>query len=74
MKTNLKTQLEAYKNEKTILGSCGKKDKEGCFNFYDWFCQEKSLKNKALNLMPKVKKFSEAFGVEGYMTILEFAI
>ena len=28
-----------------------------CFNFYDWFCRDESLKNKARELFGKVKKF-----------------
>lgn len=30
--------------------------KDKCFNFYDWFCKDSSLKNKAKNLFNKVKK------------------
>ena len=42
--TNLKQQLDGFKNG-LYLDSEGNNDK--CFNFYDWFCKDKSLKNKA---------------------------
>ena len=29
--------------------------KDNCFGFYDWFCQDKSLKNKSKSLLTKVK-------------------
>lgn len=32
---------------------------EGCYFFYDWFCNDKSLETKAKSLMPKVKKVVE---------------
>ena len=31
-----------------------------CYNFYDWFCKDSSLKNKAKSLFAKVKKFLKA--------------
>ena len=29
--------------------------KENCFEFYDWFCQDQSLKNRAKKFIPKLK-------------------
>ena len=34
-----------------------------CFNFFDWFCKESSLENKAKQLFPRVKTFAEKMGV-----------
>jgi hypothetical protein len=51
---SLKQQLEAFKNG-TILASDGTMD--WCFNFYDWFCKDSSLENKAKRLFPMVAKF-----------------
>jgi hypothetical protein len=57
MKTNLKTQLEAF--EKGIfLDSDG--NESWCFNFYDWFCKDTSLERKSRSLFAKVKKFIKA--------------
>ena len=54
MRITLKQQLDAFKEGK-IIDSDGLESK--CFNFYDWFCKDSSLKNKAFQLFPKVKKF-----------------
>ena len=54
MKTTLRTQLEAFENG-IILDSDGKSS--SCFNFYDWFCKDSSLWNKAIKLFGQVKKF-----------------
>lgn len=32
----------------------------GCYNFYDWFCRESSLPNKAKSLFSKVKSLVKA--------------
>ena len=55
----LRDQLNAFKDDKDdpFLG-----DKS--FFFYDWFCQDKSLKRKALALFPKVKKFVDLMGID----------
>ena len=54
MSTTLTQQLAAFEQGKFI-------DSEGretrCFNFYDWFCKEKSLKNKAIRLFSLVKRW-----------------
>ena len=56
-KTTLRKQLEAFDNGKYL-------DNEGkeswCFNFYDWFCKDESLKRKADTLFRQVKKFVAA--------------
>ena len=55
MKTTLRQQLEAFENG-VFLDSNGSKD-SGCFVFYDWFCRDSSLKNKAIKLFKQVKLF-----------------
>ena len=55
MKTTLRQQLEAFENG-IFLDSNGSKD-SGCFVFYDWFCRDSSLKNKAIKLFKQVKLF-----------------
>ena len=55
MKVTLKKQLEAF--EKGIyLDSYGNEDSE-CYNFYDWFCKDTSLKAKADKLFKQVKRW-----------------
>ncbi len=56
---SLKQQLEAFENG-TMLASDGRKDDNGCWNFYDWFCEETSLKAKSERLMRMVKRFVKA--------------
>jgi hypothetical protein len=56
-KTTLRKQLEAFDNGK-YLDSDGKES--WCFNFYDWFCKDESLKRKADTLFRQVKKFVAA--------------
>jgi hypothetical protein len=55
MKTTLKQQIAAWKNNRTILNSAG----EVCpfYGFYDWFCKDSSLRIRGERLMPKVIKF-----------------
>ena len=54
MKTTLKQQLEAFKEGKFI-------DSEGneteCYNFYDWFCNDKALKAKSERLFKMVRRW-----------------
>lgn len=52
--TTLRQQLEAFDNGKYIDGE-GKES--WCYNFYDWFCKDESLKRKADTLFRQVKKF-----------------
>jgi hypothetical protein len=47
----LRQQLEAF-NLGVFLDSTGDVD-SGCYNFYDWFCKDSSLKNKATKLFKK---------------------
>jgi hypothetical protein len=54
MKTTLKNQLEAF-DRGVFLDSDGKES--WCYNFYDWFCKDKSLERKSVALFKKVKKF-----------------
>jgi hypothetical protein len=54
MRTTLTQQLEAFENGK-IIDSDG--EESWCFNFYDWFCKDKSLKNKATRLFMLVKRW-----------------
>lgn len=62
MKTaNLKMQLEAFAQGRII-------DSEGiedfCFNFYDWFCKDSSLKNKATKLFAQTKRLVEKLDID----------
>ena len=50
----LKEQLDAF-SKGIFLDSDGKSSQ--CYNFYDWFCEDKSLENKAKLLFAKTKKF-----------------
>jgi hypothetical protein len=54
-KTTLREQLESFKNGQ-IMESDGSIN-TGCYNFYDWFCKDSSLENKAMRLFKKVIKF-----------------
>jgi hypothetical protein len=56
-KISLRQQLEAFDNGK-YLDSEGKES--WCFNFYDWFCKDESLKRKADTLFKQVKRFVAA--------------
>lgn len=53
-KISLNEQLYAFK-EGVILDADGTASE--CFNFFDWFCKDSSLKNKAKRLFPMVAKF-----------------
>jgi len=55
----LRKQLEAFERGE-ILGYRGEIDDKGCWNFYDWFCNNTSLKNKAKRLMGYTKRFVKA--------------
>ena len=57
MKATLKEQLEAF-DQGRFMDSDG--DESWCFNFYDWFCKDSSLQNKAKSLFAKVKRFLKA--------------
>ena len=53
-KANLKQQLEAQANG-IYLDSDGNESQ--CYNFYDWFCKDRALKNKAKSLYGNVRTF-----------------
>jgi len=53
----LRQQIEAFQSNKEFIN-------DNYFYFFDWFCNNSSLKNKAVSLMPKVIKFSEIMGVD----------
>ncbi len=55
MKTTLRQQLDAFENG-VFLESDGRTN-TGCFNFYDWFCSDKALKNKSITLFKQLKRF-----------------
>lgn len=50
----LKEQLDSY-SKGIIIDSDG--DINRCFNFYDWFCKDSSLENKAKKLFKQLKIF-----------------
>lgn len=54
MKATLRQQLEAL-DKGLVLDSDGQQSE--CHNFYDWFCKDSSLPNKAWKLFKQVKKF-----------------
>jgi hypothetical protein len=60
VKVSLREQLAAFKAGNIM-------DADGtvtfCFNFFDWFCHDSSLENKANKLFPRVKTFAEKMGV-----------
>lgn len=55
----LREQIEAFQNDKSFPGSMSH-----CYNFYDWFCKDESLKGKAEKLMPKVIKFAKKMSID----------
>ena len=61
MKVTLKQQLAAF-NDGIIIDNEG--DENKCYNFYDWFCKEKSLKGKSEKLFKAVKRFVEKYNVD----------
>lgn len=63
-KVNLTQQIEAWKSNKVILGSCGREGEEGCFNFYDWFGKDRTLENKAKILITKVITFCKKMDID----------
>lgn len=57
----LKVQLEEFEKG-NIIDYDGKSST--CYNFYDWFCQEKSLKRKSIKLYKQVKRFVKQFNID----------
>jgi hypothetical protein len=69
-KINLKQQLEAF--EKNIfIDSDGNEDNR-CYNFYDWFCRETSLKAKAEKLFKTSKRFIKQYNIDIENTYMFF--
>jgi hypothetical protein len=63
MKITLKQQLEAF-DKGIILDSDG--GESDCYNFYDWFCKDTSLKNKSM-VWGRANEFKEAIAVADSM-------
>ena len=61
MKVTLGHQLEAF-SKGIYLDSDG--TESGCFNFYDWSCEDKSLKGKANKLFPMVRRFAKQMNID----------
>ena len=57
---NLKKQIAAWKNDRTLLSHDGDKNEAGFWGFYDWFCKDTSLRIRSERLMPKVIRFVKA--------------
>jgi hypothetical protein len=62
MKATLRTQLKAFNNG-IIIDHEGVEDNR-CYNFYDWFCKDSSLKAKSEKLFKQVRRFAEVFKVD----------
>ena len=58
---NLKTQLESFANG-IYLDSDG--TESYCFNFYDWFCEDSELEDKANELFTETAIFVEKFEID----------
>jgi len=56
-KATLRQQLEAF-DKGIYLDSKG--EESWCYTFYDWFCQDSSLKRKSDTLFRQVKRFVAA--------------
>lgn len=54
-KSNLKEQIEQF--DKGLITDYDGNVDFNCFNFYDWFCNDSSLKNKSIKLFKQVKVF-----------------
>jgi hypothetical protein len=57
MKYTAKQQFDQFKADKTFLDT-------RCFYFYDWFCRDKSLENKARALMTKAITFAKLLDID----------
>lgn len=62
MNTTLTKQLEAF-NQGIIMDSDGAED-TGCYNFFDWFCKEKSLEAKSKKLFRAVKRWVKEMNID----------
>jgi hypothetical protein len=70
-KVSLAEQLSEWKLNKNILDSGGELN-GWAWNFYDWFCSDKSIEKRSKRLMPKVSKFIEYFNVDVHNTYVFF--
>lgn len=61
MAITLKKQLEAFE-QGIYLDSDGIENR--CYNFYDWFCKDTSLKDKATRLFKQAKRFVKKTGLD----------
>lgn len=59
--SNLTTQFKRF-HEGIYIDSDG--NESWCYNFYDWFCHDDSLQNKANKLFPAAKKFAKTLGLD----------
>jgi len=61
--STLREQFAAYdKRPRVWLDSDG--DESWCFNFYDWFCKDSALENRAKKLMPAAKRFANKMNID----------
>jgi len=60
-KTTLRQQLEAFKQGR-YLDSRG--EESWCYNFFDWFCKDTSLKAKSDKLFRQVQKFVKVMEID----------
>jgi len=58
---SLRAQLAAFQ-EGNLMDSDGTVN-TFCSNFFDWFCRDHALEDKARKLFPRVKTFVEKMGV-----------
>ena len=65
--STLREQFDAYNERpRRWLDSDGKED--WAFNFYDWFCKDTALENRAKKLMPTAKRFAHIQAGKGRTT------
>ena len=57
LKNTLRNQIDAFLGSKDFL------DKD-CFYFFDWFCKDQSLENKAKTLMPRAIAFVRKMDID----------
>lgn len=60
-KGTLREQFEAF-NEGRYVDSDG--NESWCYNFYDWFCKDTSLKNKANTLFRASRRFAKKMDID----------
>ena len=60
-KVSLTHQLAEF-TKGNIIDSEG--NSNGCYNFYDWFCNESSLQRKSIKLFRAVKRFIEYANID----------